>query len=128
MVKVVRVLILPLALLLSLLMAPAANAITTLPDSMASLGDSITRAADVCCWYGDHPGQSWSTGNNPYDGVNSQYERLVALHPAMAGLCDAPDRRKRPVQRLAEHDDGHGNLHQRVQRRLGCAAHGPGER
>src|SRR5450759_306756 len=85
MVKVVRVLILPLALLLSLLMAPAANAITTLPDSMASLGDSINRAADVCCWYGDHPGQSWSTGHNPYDGVNSQYERLVALHPAMAG-------------------------------------------
>jgi len=82
MVKVVRVLVLPLALLLSLLMAPAANAATTLPNSMAALGDSITRAANVAFWYGDHPADSWSTGNNSYDGVYSQYERLVTLHPA----------------------------------------------
>jgi len=50
---------------------------------MAALGDSITRAADVCCWYADHPADSWSTGNSPYDGVYSQYERLVALHPVI---------------------------------------------
>jgi len=83
MVKVVRVLVLPLAILLSLLLSPAANAATSLPNSMAALGDSITRAADVCCWYGDHPADSWSTGNSPYDGVYSQYERLVALHPVI---------------------------------------------
>jgi lysophospholipase L1-like esterase len=50
---------------------------------MAALGDSITRAADVCCWYADHPADSWSTGNSPYDGVYSQYEGLVALHPVI---------------------------------------------
>src|SRR5450759_4396334 len=50
---------------------------------MAALGDSITRAAVVCCWYADHPADSWSTGNSPYDGVYSQYERLVALHPVI---------------------------------------------
>src|SRR5665213_2154984 len=53
------------------------DAETSRPNSMAALGDSITRAADVCCWYADHPADSWSTGNSPYDGVYSQYERLV---------------------------------------------------
>jgi lysophospholipase L1-like esterase len=81
MFKVVRAVVLPLAMLFSLLVAPAARSATSLPDSMAALGDSITQAHDVCCWYGDHPAQSWSTGNRADDGVNSQYERLVALHP-----------------------------------------------
>lgn len=56
-----------------------------LPSSMASIGDSITRAANVCCWYGDHPANSWSTGGATWDGVNSLYERLRALNPAIAG-------------------------------------------
>jgi len=81
MVKVARALVLPLAMLFALLVTPAAGAATPLPNSMAALGDSITRAADVCCWYGDHPADSWSTGNGRRDGVTSQYERLVALHP-----------------------------------------------
>jgi lysophospholipase L1-like esterase len=55
------------------------------PSTMASIGDSITRAADVCCWYGDHPANSWSTGGASWDGVNSHYERLRALDPAIAG-------------------------------------------
>jgi lysophospholipase L1-like esterase len=76
----------PLGLLLVLLTAPApAAAAAPLPNSMASVGDSITRAADVCCWYGDHPAQSWSTGYYRYDGITSHYERLTALHPAIAG-------------------------------------------
>jgi lysophospholipase L1-like esterase len=83
--KILRVLALPLALVVSVLFAPSASAAVPLPNSMASLGDSITRAADVCCWYGDHPGQSWSTGGTPYDGIRSHYERLVTLHPAIAG-------------------------------------------
>jgi lysophospholipase L1-like esterase len=83
--KLARVLILPLALLLSVLMAPRADAAVALPKSMAGLGDSITRAADVCCWYGDHPAQSWSTGSYRYDGINSHYERLVAAGPAITG-------------------------------------------
>jgi lysophospholipase L1-like esterase len=83
--KLAGVLILPLALLLSVLMAPRADAAVALPKSMAGLGDSITRAADVCCWYGDHPAQSWSTGSYRYDGINSHYERLVAAGPAITG-------------------------------------------
>ena len=86
MVKVVRVLVLPLALLLSLLMAPVANSATTpLPNSMAALGDSITQAVDVCCSYGNHPANSWSTGYSPSDGVTSQYERIATLNPAIKG-------------------------------------------
>jgi lysophospholipase L1-like esterase len=55
------------------------------PGSMASIGDSITRAADVCCWYGDHPANSWSTGGAWWDGIRSHYERLRAINPAIAG-------------------------------------------
>jgi hypothetical protein len=36
----------------------SAAASPALPNSMAALGDSITRAYDVCCSYSDHPGQS----------------------------------------------------------------------
>jgi len=52
---------------------------------MAAIGDSITRAADVCCWYGDHPHESWSTGDNPIDGIKSHYERILALKPSIYG-------------------------------------------
>jgi lysophospholipase L1-like esterase len=70
---------------LSLPAATAAAAAPSPPDSMAALGDSITRAADVCCWYGDHPPQSWSTGDGLFDGITSHYERLLALNPAVYG-------------------------------------------
>ena len=56
-----------------------------LPDSIAGIGDSITRATDVCCWYGDHPPQSWSTGGGALDGIQSHYERIRALNPAVSG-------------------------------------------
>jgi hypothetical protein len=55
------------------------------PASMAAIGDSISRAADVCCYYGDHPGQSWSTGDGWWDPVRSHYERIRAANPAIAG-------------------------------------------
>jgi lysophospholipase L1-like esterase len=77
------------ALLLSLVLAavlvPTASAAPPLPTSIASVGDSITRATDVCCWYGDHPGQSWSTGGGSFDGIRSHYERIRALQPAIYG-------------------------------------------
>lgn len=75
------------SLVMTMLLASTgrAQAAPTLPSSMASLGDSITRAYDVCCWYGDHPGSSWSTGGTSHDGVNSQYERIRSLDPSMAG-------------------------------------------
>jgi lysophospholipase L1-like esterase len=52
---------------------------------MAAIGDSITRATDVCCWYGDHPAQSWSTGGGFLDGISSHYERIRAVQPAISG-------------------------------------------
>src|SRR5215210_2894636 len=65
--------------------APQASASPPLPGSIAGIGDSITRATDVCCWYGDHPAQSWSTGGGAFDGIRSHYERLVALNPGIYG-------------------------------------------
>jgi lysophospholipase L1-like esterase len=69
---------------LGTLPAPA-SAAPELPDSIAALGDSITRATNVCCWYGDHPSQSWSTGFNPVGPVRSHYERLIDRDPAIWG-------------------------------------------
>ena len=63
--------------------APASN--TPKPRSIAAIGDSITRAANVCCWYGDHPANSWSTGSAGSDGVLSHYERLRALDGRITG-------------------------------------------
>jgi hypothetical protein len=65
--------------------APVASAAPPLPNSMAALGDSITRATDVCCWYGDHPAQSWSSGGGAFDGIRSHYERIRALNPSIYG-------------------------------------------
>jgi lysophospholipase L1-like esterase len=62
-----------------------ATAAPALPDSIAALGDSITRATSACCWYGDHPSQSWSTGFNPVGPVNSHYERLIVRNPVIWG-------------------------------------------
>jgi lysophospholipase L1-like esterase len=85
--RVIRVVLLPLAvLLLSLVASPVAAATPPpLPASMAALGDSITRAYDVCCGYSDHPGQSWSTGYAWYDGINSHYERIKRVKASITG-------------------------------------------
>jgi lysophospholipase L1-like esterase len=54
------------------------------PDSMASTGDSITRAfnAGLIPWT-DAPRQSWSTGSSTY--VSSHYRRILAANPAILG-------------------------------------------
>ena len=65
--------------------ASSARPSPPLPTSIASIGDSITRATDVCCWYGDHPGSSWSTGGTSWDGISSHYERLTALGADITG-------------------------------------------
>ncbi|SRR6266498_1545191 len=81
-----RVVILALAVVLAgLVTCPAWATTPQPPDSMAALGDSISRAYDVCCFYGDHPGQSWSTGYTSYDGIGSHYERLKQANPAIVG-------------------------------------------
>src|SRR4029450_8987022 len=77
--------IVALVVILVGLVAQPAWAAPPLPASMAAIGDSITRAHDVCCSYGDHPGQSWSTGSTSYDGIASHYERIRQLNSPPAG-------------------------------------------
>jgi len=82
--KVARFLLYPLLFFFILAGAQPATA-ASYPKSMAALGDSITQATNVCCWYGDHPAQSWSTGGGRFDGITSHYERLLQLQPAILG-------------------------------------------
>jgi lysophospholipase L1-like esterase len=81
---------------------------------MAAIGDSITQAVDVCCFYGNWPGHSWSTGYVPFDGINSHYERVRARNPAIRGqrwnnavsgarMADAPGQARRTVAQGAEY-------------------------
>lgn len=55
------------------------------PDSMAALGDSFTvgfaTGASGCTGFVACPAYSWSTGTS----VDSHYQRLLALNPALAG-------------------------------------------
>ena len=81
--RVTRIVV--VAVVLAGLVAQPAWAAPPLPASMAAIGDSITRAYDVCCAYGDHPGQSWSTGYTSYDGIASHYERIKQLNSAITG-------------------------------------------
>ena len=74
-----------LSLLVAAVFVPTAAAAPPLPTSIASVGDSISRATDVCCWYGDHPAQAWSTGGGAFDGIRSHYERIRAVQPAIYG-------------------------------------------
>jgi len=71
-----------LALLFSSVVA--AVGATPLPRSMASTGDSITRAFNTGWFpYIDNPAASWSTGTN--STVHSHYSRLLALQPSISG-------------------------------------------
>jgi lysophospholipase L1-like esterase len=83
--RVARIVVVTLVVVLAGLVAQPAWAAPPLPSSMAAIGDSITRAYDVCCSYGDHPGQSWSTGSTSYDGIASHYERIRQRNSAIAG-------------------------------------------
>jgi lysophospholipase L1-like esterase len=91
---------------------PSAQAAPPPPSSMAAIGDSMTMAADVCCWYGDHPANSWSTGSAGWDGIISHYERLRVLNPAITGhnyndaksgarMSDAPGQAQAAVSQQA---------------------------
>jgi lysophospholipase L1-like esterase len=74
-----------LAVLVAALGAPTAAAgRAALPSSMASTGDSLTRAAGTgfLPWT-DNPAGSWSTGTE--SSVNSHYLRLLALNPKIKG-------------------------------------------
>src|SRR5215208_994843 len=73
------------AALLCALAVPTAladPAVTGYPSSIASTGDSITRAFNTCSFpFVDCPQNSWSTGTN----VNSHYRRILAANPAILG-------------------------------------------
>jgi lysophospholipase L1-like esterase len=65
-------------------LAAVPAAIASPPNSMASTGDSITRAFNTGGFpYIDAPANSWSTGSSAT--VNSHYRRLLELNPAIAG-------------------------------------------
>jgi lysophospholipase L1-like esterase len=92
----------------------AAVAAPPLPDSVAAIGDSITQAVDVCCFYGNWPSQSWSTGFVPLDGIASHYERVRAQNPRVRGnrwnnavsgarMADAPRQARATVRQGAEY-------------------------
>jgi lysophospholipase L1-like esterase len=86
----VRRLLVALLSAVSLMLALSATAsaqpgTAKLPNSIAAIGDSMTQAADVCCWYGDHPANSWSTGNAGWDGISSHYERIRQANPTISG-------------------------------------------
>jgi lysophospholipase L1-like esterase len=117
-----RVLALGVALLLATLGAAtpasaspsAAAPAPPLPDSIAAIGDSITQAVDVCCFFGNWPGHSWSTGHVPLDGIASHYERIRAQHPGIRGrrwnnavsgaqMADAPAQARSTVRQGAEY-------------------------
>jgi lysophospholipase L1-like esterase len=115
MARLLRVPALGIALVLILAgTATPASAAPPLPDSMAAIGDSITQAVDVCCFFGNWPGHSWSTGNAPLDGIASHYERIRARNPAIRGhrwnnavsgaqMADAPAQARRTVGQGAQY-------------------------
>jgi lysophospholipase L1-like esterase len=84
-----------------------------LPDSIAVMGDSISQAFDSeCC--AEQPQHSWATGDDPNDGIQSQYERILAANPAIAGrnhndavtgarMADAPAQAARAVAQQAQY-------------------------
>jgi lysophospholipase L1-like esterase len=65
--------------------AAATGPVLAPPSSMAATGDSFTRGwatgSGTCYFNGPCPEYSWSTGTS----VNSHYERLLALNPALSG-------------------------------------------
>lgn len=69
------------------LLPSSAGAVPPIPNKMASLGDSITRAFNACGWFYDCTSRSWSTGS--YSTVNSHYLRIRAQNPSLVAYNDA---------------------------------------
>lgn len=65
------------------LATPASAQQHPVPDSIASIGDSITRGFNACGWYFDCTSRSFSTGSD--SAVNSHYLRIRAVNPAING-------------------------------------------
>jgi len=67
------------------LASPSHSSALALPGSMAATGDSISQAFDLDAnaLLQSTPADSWSTGADP--AVDSQYDRIVKAHRALAG-------------------------------------------
>ena len=79
--RLLRGIVAGLLVLGSVAAAPAPN-LTGYPNSMAALGDSITRAYNTGTFpFGDAPAHSWSTGTRP--SIESQYLRILEAEPAI---------------------------------------------
>lgn len=84
--RLIRRSLVPLAALLGIVLVappPAAADAGPPPNSIASMGDSITRAFNACGWYVDCPSRSYSTGD--YSSVNTHYSRILRVNPLIQG-------------------------------------------
>ncbi|HET8657505.1 MAG TPA: SGNH/GDSL hydrolase family protein [Micromonosporaceae bacterium] len=84
--RLVRRSLVPLAALLGIVLVappPATADAGPPPSSIASMGDSITRAFNACGWYVDCPSRSYSTGD--YSSVNTHYSRILRINPLIQG-------------------------------------------
>lgn len=63
--------------------SPASAQDHPVPDSIASMGDSITRGFNTCGFYIDCPSRSFSTGSNT--NVDSHYLKIRNINPAIDG-------------------------------------------
>lgn len=61
--------------------SPAAAQLLPPPNSIASLGDSITQGFNACGFYLSCASQSFSTGST----IDSHYRRIREINPAIAG-------------------------------------------
>jgi lysophospholipase L1-like esterase len=80
-----RIALLVVLVVLGLLLPASPAEAQPLPDRMTAIGDSISQATNTCCWYGNHPGSSWSTGGRSWDGVRSHYEHIRGVNPQIRG-------------------------------------------
>jgi len=82
--RVLALVVVCLSLMLTVFAVNPAEAAVTYPNSMASLGDSITRAFNTGFFpFFDAPANSWSTGTN--SSVNSHYQRILAANSNIRG-------------------------------------------
>ncbi|HZN19128.1 MAG TPA: SGNH/GDSL hydrolase family protein [Micromonosporaceae bacterium] len=84
--RLIRRSLVPLAALLGIVLVappPAAADAGPPPSSIASMGDSITRAFNACGWFVDCPSRSYSTGD--YSSVNTHYSRILRVNPLIQG-------------------------------------------
>src|SRR5207247_7249842 len=83
--RVLQLTALALAAALGARLNGASGSTNGLPDSMAALGDSITRAfnADPNHQFGDQPENSWSTGTS--NTIQSHYFRILQGNSNISG-------------------------------------------